>query len=433
MGRSPLALMERLQRSYPDAATVDLAGGRKLVFVFAPRLVGVILGESARNFSGREFNKAFQHVENDGLPNLEDLTHRQHRMAVQPALAKPRIDDYVNVVRASTEELLATWRDGAVKDIAREMQSLTLRAVTLALFRFDLGLAGAQALGDAFADVVSYSGEQELSWRRLLRLDLPMTAFGRYRRAAERVAATADMIIRQSGERATRGGSSDKADVVGLLLAAQSTGRLALDDGHLRDHVTTFLSAGHKTTANSLSWFFHVLSTAPAVTERLRVELRTVLDGRAATAARLGDLEYLEMCLKETMRLYPANWALGRRALQDFALEGYYLPAGQMIMLSQWITHRLPSVWGDDALVFRPERFDSRAPQPVPPFAYFPFGWGHHACLGKAFALMEASVIIATLLTRVDLQAVAGHPVVPDPLVPPQPRFGLPMRIKMLV
>jgi len=153
-----------------------------------------------------------------------------------------------------------------------------------------------------------------------------------------------------------------------------------------------------------------------------------VLAGRMPTAEDLGRLPYTLMVIKESMRLYPPAWGVGRRALQDFELNGYRIPAGTNIFLLQWVTHRDPRFFPD------PERFDPERwrDDPIrrgklPRFAYFPFGGGPRVCIGAGFAMMEATLLLATLAQRFQLSLTPDARVEPLFSITLRPKHGLKM------
>ncbi|GAC1460892.1 MAG: hypothetical protein PVSMB4_19720 [Ktedonobacterales bacterium] len=142
-------------------------------------------------------------------------------------------------------------------------------------------------------------------------------------------------------------------------------------------------------------------------------------------------LPYLDQVVKEAMRLYPPAWTQGRRAIDDFELEGYRLPAGTVVMFSQWVIHRLPEIWGDPE-TFRPERFEPAAERALPPYAYFPFGGGPRMCIGMPFANLEARLLLATILQQYTPNLVPGYPVVPRPRITLRPAYGIHMTLDPL-
>ncbi len=419
--RDPLGFVTGLHQTYGRAATAHFIGGFSIVAFFTPAAARYILTENPRNFTSREFNATLINLLGDGLLTIDGDFHRQQRRLVQPAFHRKRIENYAGIMTQHTEELLETWHKGEVRDISVEMQRLTLRIVAKALF--DVELKGESAfLGQVFTNVIRFPSDRRLSWKNMLRVDWPFLPYGQFRRNI----AILDKAIYQIIEE-RRASRHDTGDVISMLLAAQDEDGTVMTDKQVHDETMTFFAAGHETTANALMWTWYLLSQNPHVADRLHAELREVLDGRAPTVDDLPKLPYTDMVIKESMRLYPPAWAIGRRAVEDFEVEGYHLPAGQIVMLSQWVMHRAPEIWGADAAEFKPERFDLTHPQDVPQFAYFPFGGGPRMCIGMPFAQMEARLILATITQHFSPHLVPGHRVVPSPMVTLRAKHGMRM------
>jgi cytochrome P450 len=160
----------------------------------------------------------------------------------------------------------------------------------------------------------------------------------------------------------------------------------------------------------------------------LHEELARELDGRSPSVADLPRLPYTERVVAESMRLYPPAWVIGRRARVDVDLDGYRIPAGAIVILSPFVTHRDPR-WYPEPLCFDPDRFAPQARALRPRYAYFPFGGGPRFCIGEGFALMEARLLLATLAQRVRLLLAPNQDVALQPRVTLRPRGGLPMSV----
>jgi cytochrome P450 len=220
-------------------------------------------------------------------------------------------------------------------------------------------------------------------------------------------------------------------DLLQALLEAQDEHGRRMTASQLRDEMMTLLLAGHETTANALSWTWFLLAQNPSVEEHLFGELRGILGNRPPSGADLPRLSCAEMVIKESMRLYPPAWGIGRRAIQGFELGGYYLPAGTNVFLLQWITQR-------DARFFpEPQRFDPERwrNDPIrrgslPRFAYFPFGGGPRVCIGAGFAMMEAILLLAAIVQRFRLSPVPSHRVEMHPFVTLRPKHGIQMILR---
>ena len=155
-------------------------------------------------------------------------------------------------------------------------------------------------------------------------------------------------------------------------------------------------------------------------------EIDRVLAGRLPTVADVDRLPYTTRVVTESMRLYPPAWLVGRRAVNEYSIGGYYVPPRSIVVMSQWIVHRDPRHYP------APERFDPDRWTPafkaaLPRFAYFPFGGGPRQCIGESFAWMELVLVLATIAQHWRFDLVPGHPVVPHAAVTLRPKYGMKM------
>jgi cytochrome P450 len=193
-----------------------------------------------------------------------------------------------------------------------------------------------------------------------------------------------------------------------------------MSDQLLRDEALTLFLAGHETTANALAWSWHLLAANPEAEAALHAELDAVLAGRAPTADDLACLPYTRAVLAESMRLNPPAWAIGREPLEDFAVGGFRVRAGTVVLMSPWVTHRDPRWWPDPER-FDPGRWTDEAEAERPRFAYFPFGGGPRKCIGEGFAWSEGMLVLATLAQRWRLAHAPGAAVGRQPLITLRP------------
>jgi len=391
-----------------------------VVAFFRPEHIRYFLMEHPRNFIkpnlGNGANlKAFL---GDGLLTTDGEIHRQQRRLVQPAFHRKRVEGYADVMVQFTQELLETWQAGTEIDLAQSMQQLTLRIILKSLFNID-SPAQAITLGHAFNDVINNTKRRFSSLAKLERR-LPLEKNRRREAGARTIDDFVYALIKQH-----RAEGQDVGDVLSMLLEAQDEGN-TMTDKQVHDQVLTFVAAGHETAQNTLSWTFYLLSQHPTVYNKLLAELQTVLAGRTPTIADLARLPYLEWVINESWRCYPPAWLQGRRALEAFDLDGYHFPANTVALVSQWVTHNLPDIWGDPE-IFRPERWDPVSGQKVPQGAYFPFGGGPRMCIGMPFAEMETKLLVASILQRFTPRLVPGFPVVPQPSITLRPKYGMHM------
>ena len=232
------------------------------------------------------------------------------------------------------------------------------------------------------------------------------------------------VVLDMIAERRKSGVTGD--DLLGMFMevADEETGE-RMTDAQLRDEVMTVFLAGHETTANALSWALYLLGTSPEVWRKLAAEVDAVLEGgRRASPEDFGRLVYTRQVMEEAMRLYPPAWMIARAPIADTTLGGYFLPAGSLVFLPPWIVHRHPDHW-ESPEGFDPDRFAPGADADRHRYAYFPFGGGPRQCIGNNFALMEATLILATIARDFRLDLVPGFPVEPEPQVTLRPKHGV--------
>jgi cytochrome P450 len=318
-----------------------------------------------------------------------------------------------------TQELLKTWQPGDKVDMSRAMQALTLRIVSRCLFSIDLS-SQLEPLSDVFDGVIGSSTSMAEDLLNI-RIDNPVTGYGKRRAAMRQLNMLIYTMIAQR-----RNNYGDYNDVLSMLMSAQSGDEpdTKLSEKQIHDHILTFLAAGHETTAIALVWTFYLLSQYPQVRIQLQDEIRSVLAGREPTIDDLARIPYLDWVLNESMRLYPPAWLQMRFVARETELDGVRLPVGTMLILSQWVNHRLPDIW-EDAEVFKPERWDPANGQQVPAGAYFPFGGGPRTCIGMPLAQMEARIILASILQSYTPQPVPGYTPGFQPVITLRPKRHL--------
>ena len=221
-----------------------------------------------------------------------------------------------------------------------------------------------------------------------------------------------------------------RTDLLAMLMAArdEQTGQ-GMSDLQLRDEAVTNLIAGHETTANALTWAFYLLSQSPQAWDTLKSEVSSVLGGRMPTAEDLLRLPYTRAVIEESMRLYPPAWMIGRAVKKDDTIGRYRVPAGTFVLVSPYVTHRHPGLWGNPH-VFDPMRFIDGRSESLPKFSYLPFGGGQRFCVGANFAMMEAVLVLASVTQRCQLTLAAGANVEPYAMITLRPRHGVKMAVK---
>jgi cytochrome P450 len=188
----------------------------------------------------------------------------------------------------------------------------------------------------------------------------------------------------------------------------------------------TVFGAGHETTSGALTWTFYLLSQHPEVEAKLLEEINRVLGDRLPTFNDLPNLPYTEMIIKESMRLFPPAWSTTREAIEDVTIGDYAVAKRNTILINIYGIHRDERFF-PNALQFDPERFSADNEKNIPRYAYMPFGAGPRVCIGNAFAMMEARLLLATIAQRYQLTLAPGQVVEPHRVFTLRPKFGMKM------
>ena len=378
-----------------------------------PNYIRHVLVENFRNYNKDTYsNQAFKQIIGEGLINLEGDAWLRQRRLMQPAFHHTRLVRMNGMIIQATRDMLDQWQikfeSSQPVDIAREMAALTMTITSRALFGVDLG------------DEVKEIGEIINSVADLL--EKPKDP--RLQQAARDFGAVVERIIQER-----RRNFRDQDDLLSSLMTAHDEpSGVMLNDSQLKNEVMGLLLAGHETTANALTWTFYALSQNLWAWERLRSEIQLVIGKRVPASTDLASLPYLRRVLEESLRLYPPAWIIGRRAIHDDTIGGYFVPAGTVIAICIYTLHRHPDFW-ENPDQFDPERFTPHRSANRDKHAYIPFSIGPRQCIGNSFSLLEASLILACTSQHFELHLLPGIEVQPQPLFVLRPNRDLLMTL----
>jgi cytochrome P450 len=415
--REPFEFMTRELPKYGDIVRCRV-GPFQAYVVSHPDHVEYVLRGNHRNFiKNKSGQKVLAEVLGQGLVTSEGELWRRQRRLAQPAFQLDQIQKYSTVMVDFTKTMLAGWRPGETRNVHADMMRLTLEIVAQTLFTASVGDKAAR-VGAALDAVMKYwSGIGALfRWWKYL----PTPGATRFRRAVRDL----DSIILDTVAQRRAGGSGPE-DLLSRFLNARDEDGSRMSDKQLRDEMVTLLLAGHETTAVALTFCFYLLAKHPEADARLAAELDEVLAGELPTARDIPRLRYTERVVKETMRLYPPVPNVGRQAVEDCEIGGYFVPKGAQIAVVQWMTHHDRRWFGDDADQFRPDRWDNDLARRLPRCAYYPFVDGPRICIGMHFAMMEAVLILATVASRYRLELAPGYKLKILPSVTIRPQGGV--------
>lgn len=368
-----------------------------------------------------------------GLLTSEGETSRRHRRIMAPSFDPRSVARYAPIMADVAHELLERWRSlpvGGEIDISTEMMHATLNIISRAMFSTD---------SNDMLDVVGRGVENYQKSVRPTLLDLVGAPLWVRRMLSPRRRIDAliefDRVVDDLIRSRQEDPDAHPQDLLSRLIrASDADGSQGMSAKELRDQVVTIFMAGHETTAQALSWTFYLLAQNPEAECRLHEEVSQVLAEpalarRSPSAEDLKRLSYTRMVIEESMRLYPPAHTMARQANAADQILGRRVPAGATVLVSPWLLHRKPSLWRDPDR-FEPERFAPNAAASRHRFAYIPFGAGPRICIGAAFAMQEAMMILALVSQHYILRLKPGHPVEPQGLITLRPRNGIRMLLE---
>jgi cytochrome P450 len=389
-----------------------------------------VLLDNAANYAKTSLTrKLIEPLLGKGILTSEGAVWRRQRRIMSPAFDHRSILSYTPVVTEEAEETARRWamRGSSDIDIGTEMMRTTFAIISRTMFSTDSrsladtlasALTRSQAGGVLrFTDLLGLPDWLPFPWRR--RASMTRRAMAGFD------AAVAELISKRTSAR-----DGAPKDLLKRLIEArdeETGGGMTAEE--VRDQVVTIFFAGHETTSLALTWTWYLLSQCPAAEAKLHGELDAVLAGRTPRHEDLAALPYTRMVIEEAMRLYPPAHTLVREALADDEVAGHPVRKGSMAVIVPWVIHRHRRLW-ERPQHFEPERFSPERSAGRPRFAYIPFGAGPRVCIGAAFAMAEAMLILATLGQCCRLRLAPGQIVEPRALLTLRPRHGMKMIVE---
>ncbi|MBH1937754.1 cytochrome P450 [Streptomyces sp. AV19] len=420
LDRSPATGIWDMYRTYGPVCAFG-SGPIRTVFLLGPE-ANRYLAQHTDNFSWRGGYEILLPLAGEtALLASDGEGHHRRRRLVEPALHRDRVDGCIAHMVRHTDAVLDAWRPGQTVDVYREFRTAVRRATISSFFGPRLAAADAELERDLRTAMRVLNSS--LPVHKILRA-VPNPAWRGLTNAVARVDG------RVLAEIAHRRAAPDHEDDLLTLLVSPPDGRKGLSDRELRDMIVSLIVASYDTTSAAIGWSVHSLLTAPDVWATARAELDRELPGdRPPTAAGLDRLRYLDWSVSEALRLYPPVMVGARRALAAFEFGGHRVPAGSLVVTSQYVTHRLPELWPEPHR-FRPERWDPGQPgyRRPDPYSYLPFGAGFRRCPGSSVARANIKAALVQLLRRTRLTLTATD-VRPAGLSAMYPRHGLPARV----
>lgn len=396
--------------------------GKPYAYLGEPEHLEWMLRQRSDVLTKDAFMQELRRIAGNGLLVSEGEFWRKQRGLMAHAFTPKRIRSYGEAMAVIADRFATRLVDGQTVDIHDAMNRVTMEIVAKTLFDSDVADRGSEvghAL-EAIMDFYANSPEavfQVPDW-------FPTKRMRDFVAARETVRSIIDEIIRDR-----RRSGEDRGDLLGAMLHSAEADGTKMTDEHLRDELLTLFLAGHETTSLLLAHTFVLLSRHPEIAARLRDEADAVFGHRTPTADDARALVYTEQVLAEALRLYPSAWALGREVVDSVEIGGRTFAKGTQLIASPWAMHRDPRFFPNPE-AFLPERFAPEARKRIPRGAYIPFGDGPRVCIGQHFAMLEAILILSSIVRHVDLELLPGERLDFAPSVTLRVKKGIRMRVR---
>ena len=410
----------------PDAALDrDIISGRtgpqRWHMVMMPKAIRKILLENVENYPKSTATKAvLEPAIGESLFTAEGANWRWQRRAAAPAFSARNVAQLTPVMSAAAEAACQRMEGhiGRGVNCLEEMTSVTYDIIT----RVSLGEDGTVDRAEASAALDHYIDQAA----RISMLDMvgaPSWIPRPGRKAAAAQLSHVQSQLDQAIDERRKSGSSEQIDLLDLILdAADPKSGRAMTTEEMRHNLLTFIVAGHETTALTLAWALYLLAGDSAAQTKARDEAQAVLGDRIAEAKDVENLPFIRQVIEENLRLYPPGGFLSRTAQADDELEGAQVRQGDTVIIPVYGVHRHRKLW-DAPNEFRPERWENRSA--IDRYQFLPFGDGPRICIGAAFAMQEAIVILASMLARFRFKSIKGKEPKPVMILTLRPEGGV--------
>lgn len=397
-----------------------------------PPLVRRILAERADNYPKDEvLGFMLRRLMGDSIFTSNGATWKRQRGMMNPAFEAARVKDVFAQMLDATHDMVARLdavADGRSYSIDVETTHVTADIILRTIFSATMAKGAAERVFAAFNEF------QEIAFAhgmlRIFRLPTFLSPrHARAARAAREIRGLLEPMIRARLERIAQGEAVPARDILAAMIEARDpTDGTPFSFEELYEQVAMLFLAGHETSASALGWTLYLIAKQPDVQARLLAEVTAVLGDRQPVFSDLRGLEYTRAVFKESLRLYPPVAFIARTPIEGECLRGKDVKPGSIIFVSPWMLHRNRNHW-DAPDEFDADRFETERGAEAARCAYLPFSMGPRVCLGAAFALQEATLILATLIRRYRFEAEPGHEPRPVARLTLRPANGIVLRL----
>ncbi|MER8749986.1 cytochrome P450 [Mesorhizobium sp. M1050] len=422
--RNPLELWGEHTYNEPWISASGVGG--HLIVANDPGLIRHVLVDNAKNYKMATVRqKILRPILRDGLLTAEGEVWRRSRKAMAPVFTPRHIFGFAQPMLRRTREFVSRYEGGSMSDIAHDMTLLTYDILAETLFS-----------GEIAGGPGSFANEIDRLFETMGRVDpldllrapdwLPRLTRIRGRKTMAYFRKIVTDTVKMREERFKRDPDAVPQDFLTLLLKAE--GPEGLTRAEVEDNIITFIGAGHETTARALGWTLYCLAESPWERNRVEQEIDRVLASEPDPTKWLDAMPLTRAAFDEALRLYPPAPSINREPIEPEMWKDLYIPKHAAVLVMPWVVHRHRKLW-DRPDAFLPERFHPGNREKIDRFQYLPFGAGPRVCIGASFAMQEAIIALAIMLSRFRFDTTAETKPWPVQKLTTQPQGGLPMQV----
>ena len=422
--RNPIGVVP--QAAYEGDLVAYARGRREIVWITAPELIRQVLLDEREKYLKLAQIRLLSPFLGKGMLTSVGADWKWQRQAAAPMFRQQDLLGFVPAFVRAASDTIGRWRARpGVQAVDRDMTQATFDVISATL------LPSADARMPQAVERSTGQFQRSGAWGQLYAVaNLPkwLPQPGR-RTMARSVRDLRTAVAEVIAER--RALSAPPDDLLGRLMRARDpeTGQ-AMNDEQLVDNLLTFYLAGHETTAKALTWTLYLLARSPEWSAALEAEVARVTGGGEVQAAHIEQLSLTQQVIKESMRLFPPVPLMTRQAVADASLGGRPVRAGTSVVMPIYAIHRHARRW-EDPDAFDPERFGEVREAQIPRYQYMPFGAGPRICIGQAFAMIEATAMLATFVAQARFAPLPGYEPVPVARVTLIPQGGMPLAVRL--
>ncbi|MBW4641689.1 MAG: cytochrome P450 [Goleter apudmare HA4340-LM2] len=408
---NPTKFLETCAAKYGDTFTLRVLGlnSPPIVFFSHPQAISDCFAISEKELDFQKATHVFKPLFGENSIVFQKArSHNRQRQLLLPPMHGASLQNYGEVICQITKSVTKNWQVGTKFFMQQVMPDITLQIILQVVFGMnprDERYQQLKVLLSSLLDDVTKPWYSSLFFFPSLQQDLgAWSPWGSYQIRQQKI----DQLIYAEIHERHKINDNTHTDILNLLMLARDDNDQAMTDTELRDQLVSLLLLGYETTAAVLSWAFYLIHSHPKVKSRLMQELDTL--GNSTNPEAITQLSYLTSICQETLRIYPIALICTPRMVKNkLEIAGNKFTSGTVLVPCIYLAHHRAETYPEPDK-FQPERFSI---QKFSPYEYLPFGGGYRGCIGAAFAMYEMKLVIATILSKFQLELVEHHSVKP--------------------